>query len=99
MRWSICLGDYGDLLYVSIRSNNIHANAARLLKRAIPKTGTAGGHELIAGAQVRIDKNEIEKVHSLKKEIVRRVLRELYHTQFESVFNLVSNEPIPFLPD
>jgi nanoRNase/pAp phosphatase (c-di-AMP/oligoRNAs hydrolase) len=99
MRWSICLGDYGDLLYVSIRSNNIHANAARLLKRAIPKTGTAGGHELIAGAQVRVDRNESDKVRSLKKEIVRRVLRELYHGEAEGLFNLVSNEPIPFPPD
>jgi nanoRNase/pAp phosphatase (c-di-AMP/oligoRNAs hydrolase) len=99
MRWSICLGTYGDFLYVSIRSNNIRANTARLLKRAIPKTGTAGGHELIAGAQVRIDKNEIEKVGALKKDIVRRVLRKLYHTEVESLFNLVSDEAVPLLPD
>jgi nanoRNase/pAp phosphatase (c-di-AMP/oligoRNAs hydrolase) len=99
MRWSICLGTYGDLLYVSIRSNNIHANTARLIKRVIPKSGTAGGHELVAGAQVRIDKNEIEKVRALKKEIVRRVLRKLYHTEVESLFNLVSNEAVPLLPD
>jgi len=99
MRWSICLGTCGDLLYISIRSNNIHANVARLLKRAIPKTGTAGGHELIAGAQVRIDKNEAENVPALKRAIVRKVLRELYHTEVESLFSLVTGEAVPFPAD
>lgn len=96
MHWSICLGHYGDLLYISIRSNNIHANAARLLKRAVPKTGTSGGHELIAGAQVKIGKNDAEKTGDLKREIVRKVLRELYHTEVENLFNLVTGEAVPF---
>lgn len=96
MSWSICLGSYQGLLYVSIRSRNIHANTARLLKRAIPKSGTAGGHELIAGAQVKIDKMDVAEVQALKSEIVRKVLRELYHGDIESLFNLVTNEPIPF---
>jgi nanoRNase/pAp phosphatase (c-di-AMP/oligoRNAs hydrolase) len=99
MSWSICLGSYQSLLYVSIRSKNIHANSARLLKRAIPKSGTAGGHELIAGARVRIDKMDSAEVQSLKRDIVRKVLRELYHGHIESLFNLVTNEPVPFLPD
>ncbi len=99
IRWSICLGNYADLIYVSIRSNTTHANAARLLKKAIPKSGTAGGHELIAGAQVRIGRDEIEKVGALKREIVRKVLRELYHTNIDSVIHLVSDEPILFPTD
>lgn len=99
MSWSICLGSYQSLLYVSIRSKNIHANSARLLKRAIPKSGTAGGHELIAGARVRIDKMDSAEVQSLKRDIVRKVLRELYHSDIDSLFNLVTNEPVPFLPD
>lgn len=96
MSWSICLGSYQGLLYVSIRSRNIHANTARLLKRAIPKSGTAGGHELIAGAQVKIDKMDVAEVQTMKRDIIRKVLRELYHGDMESLFNLVTNEPIPF---
>jgi nanoRNase/pAp phosphatase (c-di-AMP/oligoRNAs hydrolase) len=96
MSWSICLGSYQGLLYVSIRSRNIHANTARLLKRAIPKSGTAGGHELIAGAQVKIDKMDVAEVQTMKRDIIRKVLRQLYHGDIESLFNLVTNEPIPF---
>ncbi len=97
MGWSICLGSYQDLLYISIRSKNIHANTARLLKRVIPKAGTSGGHELIAGARVKIDKLESAEVQTMKRDIVRKVLRELYHSDVESFFNLITNEPIPFL--
>ena len=96
MSWSICLGSYQGLLYVSIRSKNVQADTARLIKRAIPKSGTAGGHELIAGARVRVDKLESAEVQTLKRDIVRRVLRELYHADIESLFNLVTNEPVPF---
>jgi nanoRNase/pAp phosphatase (c-di-AMP/oligoRNAs hydrolase) len=96
MSWSICLGSYQGLLYTSIRSKNIQANTARLIKRAIPKSGTAGGHELIAGARVRIDKMDSAEVLALKKDIVRKVLRELYHVDVENLFSLVTNEPVPF---
>jgi nanoRNase/pAp phosphatase (c-di-AMP/oligoRNAs hydrolase) len=96
MSWSICLGSYQGLLYVSIRSKNIHANTARLIKRAIPKSGTAGGHELIAGARIKIDKMDAAEVITLKRDIVRKVLRELYHADIENLFNLVTNEPISF---
>ncbi|HUU38877.1 MAG TPA: DHH family phosphoesterase [Candidatus Desulfaltia sp.] len=99
MSWSICLGSYQGLLYVSIRSKNVQADTARLIKRAIPKSGTAGGHELIAGARVRVDKLESAEVQTLKRDIVRRVLRELYHADIESLFNLVTNEPVPFSSD
>ena len=95
MSWSICLGAYRDLLYISIRSKNIHANTARLIRRAIPKSGTSGGHELIAGARVKIDKMDGTEVRKLKTDILRKVLRELYHADIENLVNLVSNEPIP----
>jgi nanoRNase/pAp phosphatase (c-di-AMP/oligoRNAs hydrolase) len=97
MSWSICLGSYQGLLYISIRSKNIHANTARLLKRVIPTSGISGGHELIAGARLKIDKMDGAEVRTLKRDIVKKVLRELYHTDIESLFNLVSDEPIPFL--
>jgi nanoRNase/pAp phosphatase (c-di-AMP/oligoRNAs hydrolase) len=96
MTWSVCLGSHQGLLYISIRSKNIHANSARLIKRAIPKFGTAGGHELIAGARVGIDKMDNAEVLILKKDIVRKLLRELYHSDVDSLFNLVTNEPVPF---
>ncbi|MBN2408864.1 MAG: hypothetical protein JXE07_03930, partial [Candidatus Aminicenantes bacterium] len=96
MSWSICLGSHEGLLYISIRSKNIHANTARLIRRVIPKSGTSGGHELIAGARVGIEKMEDTEVRALKNEIVKKVLRELYHGDIENLFNLVTNKPVSF---
>jgi nanoRNase/pAp phosphatase (c-di-AMP/oligoRNAs hydrolase) len=93
--WSICLGAHGDLLYISIRTKNIHSNAARLIRRIIPRSSTSGGHELIAGAQMMVDKSDPEKFQSMKKDIIKKILREVYHTDVESLINLVTNESIP----
>jgi len=94
MSWSICLGSYREFIYVSIRTKNIHANSARLLKKVIPKSGTSGGHELMAGARVRIDKMESSRIRGLKRDIVVNVLHELYHVDIQSTFNLVTGEPV-----
>jgi len=90
--WSICLGSYGSLLYISLRTTNVDANAARIIKKIIPKYGTAGGHDMTAGAQVKIDRRKKKNIDVIKKEIVRKMLRELNHHSVKNLFRLVTNE-------
>lgn len=90
--WSICIGSYKNLIHVSLRTTNTDANASRVLKRIIPRYGTAGGHDMIAGAQVKIDRRKKKSVETIKKEIVRKMLKELNHRPAESLFRLVDNE-------
>jgi nanoRNase/pAp phosphatase (c-di-AMP/oligoRNAs hydrolase) len=90
--WSICLGTYGKLLYISIRTTNVDASASRVIKKIIPKYGTAGGHDMTAGAQVKIDRRKKKSIEVIKREIVRKMLRELNHQPVKSLFRLVSNE-------
>ncbi len=90
--WSVCLGTYGNLLYISVRTTNVDANASRVIKKIIPKYGTAGGHDMIAGAQVKIDRRRKKNIGAVKKEIVKKMLRELNHQTVKNLFRLVTNE-------
>ncbi|MBM3285006.1 MAG: hypothetical protein FJY81_03965, partial [Candidatus Aminicenantes bacterium] len=97
MTWSICLGTYEDVLYVSLRSRRLRANAGKLLRNVIPAAGTAGGHDLIAGAQVRVDGKESDRVQTIKKEIIQKILARLNRTEVRTLFNLVTGQEYPFL--
>jgi hypothetical protein len=45
-----------------------------------------------AGAQVKIDRRKKNNIESIKKEIIRKILKELNHQPAESLFRLVDNE-------
>jgi nanoRNase/pAp phosphatase (c-di-AMP/oligoRNAs hydrolase) len=93
--WSLCIGSFGNLMYVSLRTANVDANASRIIKKIIPSYGTAGGHDMIAGAQVKIDRRKKKNIEQVKKEIVQKMLRELNHMPVKSLFRLVTNEEFP----
>ena len=92
--WSICIGSYENLIYVSLRTTNVDASASKAIKKIIPKYGTAGGHDMIAGAQLKIDRGKKKNIEKIKKEIVRKMLRELNHHPVKKIFRLVNNEEI-----
>lgn len=90
--WSLCIGSYKNLIYISVRTSNIQANASKIIRRIIPRFGTSGGHDMIAGAQVKIDRRKIKTMASMKKDIARQMLKELNHIKVDTVFRLVNNE-------
>lgn len=90
MSWAICTGFVGDQLLVSARSTNGKANLGRLMRTLVARKGTAGGHELTAGAQ--IDCRDLLPAERLR-------LEEGLMTDF---FRLVTHqktiEPKPLIP-
>ncbi|MFP4083034.1 MAG: DHH family phosphoesterase [Candidatus Aminicenantes bacterium] len=97
MTWSICLGSYDDLLYISLRTKNTRANASRMIKKIIPSYGTAGGHDMIAGAQVNIDKKNRKEIMAIKKDVVRKMLKQLNYHRVRNLFRVVNNEEFHLL--
>lgn len=95
MTWSLCLGSYKDVLYVSLRTSNTRGDAARIIKEIIPRHGRGGGHEMIAGAQVKIDKKDIYKIRSIKNEVVIKMIRELNYKDVPYLSKLVSRDKFP----
>jgi len=90
--WSICIGSYGNLIYISLRTSNVDANAARIIKKVIPRYGTAGGHDMIAGARIKIDRRKKKDIDRIKRSIIKKMLKELNHSSVNNLFMLVTNE-------
>lgn len=63
-----------------------------IIEKIIPKFGKAGGHDMIAGAQIKIDRRKRKNTELIKKEIVRKILRELNLHPVKKLFRLVTNE-------
>lgn len=95
MTWSLCLGTYGDVLFVSIRTTNTQADASKIIKKIIPAHGASGGHDMIAGGQVKIDKSDRSKVRAMKNDVILRMIQALHYKEVPQIVKLVSNEPFP----
>lgn len=52
MSWVICSGFFDEQLLISVRNSTGRADSGRLMKKVVGRRGTAGGHELSAGAQI-----------------------------------------------
>ncbi len=84
MSWSLCSGFHDDQLLVSVRSNSSHANLGRLMRNLVARRGTAGGHELSAGAQldchglVPAERLRLEEIFIL--DFIRRIT---HHKEIE----------------
>jgi nanoRNase/pAp phosphatase (c-di-AMP/oligoRNAs hydrolase) len=90
MTWAICTGFVGDQMVVSARSSNGKANLGRLMRKLVAKKGTAGGHELTAGAQIDCrDLVPAERIR-LEEGLVTDFIRLVTHQK--------NVDPKPLLP-
>jgi nanoRNase/pAp phosphatase (c-di-AMP/oligoRNAs hydrolase) len=53
--WVFCLGVFDDEIVVSVRTNQLDANAGRVVQGVVQGLGTGGGHGLTAGGRVPLD--------------------------------------------
>jgi len=92
MTWSMCLGAYRQTLYVSLRTSNLKADAARVIKKAVAGKGPSGGHNMIAGAQIDLGGKDEEDIRSLEIKILRKMLKLLNQREVSEIFRLSSDE-------
>ncbi len=52
VRWVICLGTFESRVVISVRNEGPGGHAGRLVRLIVGKTGTAGGHESMAGGRI-----------------------------------------------
>lgn len=95
MTWSLCLGTFKDVLFVSIRTSNTQADASKIIKKIMPKHGASGGHDMIAGGQVKIDKSDRSVVRAIKNEVILKMIRTLHANDVPNIVKLISNEAFP----
>lgn len=74
---ALCLGQHGDTLQISLRSESGGQDAGLVIQKIIPPSGKAGGHGTMAGGQVPLAGQGVE---SLLVEIERRFLTVMGET-------------------
>ena len=86
MTWAIALGFYGDQLIFSVRTTNTKAKAGKLAEKLVKeKSGTAGGHDMLAAGQIRVTVDERERV---ERAILEKFMRLIGHTEFSGLSSL-----------
>lgn len=76
-RWAICLGTYGENLFLSLRTSEGDVNAGAFIRRVVGRTGAAGGHGMMAGGRIRLKDRGAKAVARLEERLIRRFLRAL----------------------
>jgi nanoRNase/pAp phosphatase (c-di-AMP/oligoRNAs hydrolase) len=75
MRSALCYGFYGGQGVFSIRTTEEDLNAGKLARsmlkqsRLLSERGTAGGHDMMAGGQIRLEEKSEEEMERLGREI------------------------------
>lgn len=87
MGWAISTGRYQDRLMVSLRTRHPKGKAGRLLRRIVGGRGKAGGHGMIAGGWVNVNrpKSELAWVEA-EHDIVKRFLKAVRPQEKEPEF-------------
>lgn len=75
--WCCVSGRYRKTLHLSLRTTHTRARAGKLLRKVIGKLGSAGGHEMIAGGQVKLAGMNAKEKNKIEELLFKRLFREL----------------------
>lgn len=74
VQWVVCVGQYGEKLYLSIRTRDLKGGAGRVARAVIGRDGFAGGHGLAAGGQLPLrGQDGRELAGQLRERALRRL--------------------------
>lgn len=75
--WSLCLGFFGDYLYVSLRTSDPDLHAGQAVRKALRGIGSSGGHGVMAGGKVLVAHATREERRKALWEVESRFLTAL----------------------
>jgi nanoRNase/pAp phosphatase (c-di-AMP/oligoRNAs hydrolase) len=73
----LCFGVYNEKLLISMRSLEPKVNAGRIIRYAVGRRGTAGGHAAMAGGQIHLVEETRKEEQEHKKAVIGRVIERL----------------------
>lgn len=75
--WSLATGLFQGRVYLSIRTSNPRADAGRLMRRLVGRRGKGGGHGMIAGGWVKVEKALGGDPRTLQEQLATRLAQYL----------------------
>jgi nanoRNase/pAp phosphatase (c-di-AMP/oligoRNAs hydrolase) len=73
----LCLGEYHDSVYLSLRTEADNARAGGVMRHIVAHDGAAGGHGTMAGARLFAPVTSEAKLEEVFREMVRRLIETL----------------------
>jgi nanoRNase/pAp phosphatase (c-di-AMP/oligoRNAs hydrolase) len=73
-RWSFCFGTFNGDILVSARTTERHNDAGQLMRKAVGDWGTAGGHEMMAGAKICVKSSSLAHKRQVIRQLIQRLL-------------------------
>jgi nanoRNase/pAp phosphatase (c-di-AMP/oligoRNAs hydrolase) len=86
--WGFSFGAYNGDILISARAIDRSNDAGSLIREAVGELGTAGGHEMMAGAKINVKDKTAAQKKALIRKLIRRVL-ELTGSQSAKGENLI----------
>ncbi len=77
MRCSFVVGEFGETIYLSLRSSEESPGAGEAIAAALEGTGSCGGHQVMAGGQLPVPGLSPEEVEAEKQRILSNLLDHL----------------------
>jgi nanoRNase/pAp phosphatase (c-di-AMP/oligoRNAs hydrolase) len=75
--WCLCTGRCKDQILISVRTSRVKGRAGKIARSVVGSSGTAGGHDMIAGGQVDCaGKSEPER-DQMEKKLVETFFRTM----------------------
>jgi nanoRNase/pAp phosphatase (c-di-AMP/oligoRNAs hydrolase) len=75
IKWSFCFGSFNGDLIVSARTIDRNNDAGSLMRLAFSDVGTAGGHEMMAGAKIGFKTRSPARRRVFVRQMIHRLLR------------------------
>ncbi len=75
--WSLCMGEYEDMMLISLRSKSRTQVSGLLLRKLVGKTGSAGGHREMAGGQIPTPNLTDQQKISFPSRLITKFLKML----------------------
>lgn len=75
--WSLAYGAYEKQLYLSLRTTDVEADAAKVMRSLVNRLGTGGGHPGAAGGQIPLNGVDAAGRQKIDDTLARRFRRRL----------------------
>lgn len=75
IRWTLCMGEYRDDLYLSVRTSRRGWTAGKVALRIVAGFGTGGGHEKAAGGKIPLNGMSQEERNNVAKKVTERFVK------------------------
>jgi nanoRNase/pAp phosphatase (c-di-AMP/oligoRNAs hydrolase) len=75
--WSLSTGRYGNRLYLSLRTTNPRADAGSLMRRLLGRMGKGGGHGMMAGGYIELERTRNGDPEAVRRRLVHRLAKAL----------------------